>query len=43
METELATDDGQTKQVAVKVNTFELGGREVIQRIFRDVTGCKMN
>jgi PAS domain S-box-containing protein len=43
METKLTTNDGQARQVAVKINTFELEGREVIQRIFRDVTECKMN
>jgi two-component system sensor histidine kinase UhpB len=41
IETQLVTKDGQTREVAVKVNTFELEGQEVIQRIFHDVTVLK--
>ncbi|MHC4293074.1 MAG: PAS domain-containing response regulator [Planctomycetota bacterium] len=41
VETQVATKDGQTREVAVKMNTFELEGKEVVQRIFRDVTELK--
>ncbi|MHC4271722.1 MAG: PAS domain-containing protein, partial [Planctomycetota bacterium] len=41
IETQVATKDGQTREVAVKVNMFELEGKEVVQRIFRDVTELK--
>ena len=41
IETQISTKDGTTREVAVKVNVFELEGKEVIQRIFRDVTDLK--
>jgi PAS domain S-box-containing protein len=41
IETQVKTKDGQTKEVAVKVNTFDLEGKEIIQLIFRDVTELK--
>jgi PAS domain S-box-containing protein len=34
----LVTKSGAVKQVEIKVNTLDLGGRKVLQGIFRDVT-----
>ncbi|MHC4757906.1 MAG: PAS domain-containing protein [Planctomycetota bacterium] len=39
--TKVTTKDGQIRDVSVKVNTFKLEGKKVIQRIFRDVTDLK--
>ena len=41
LETKVITKDGKLKDVAIKAKVFELGGKKVIQGIFRDVTERK--
>ncbi|MDD5454517.1 MAG: ATP-binding protein [Candidatus Ratteibacteria bacterium] len=41
IETRVLTKTGQLKDVAIKANVFKLGGRKVIQGIFRDITERK--
>ncbi len=38
IETKVVTKSGEMKDVAVKVNTFELNGEKLMQSIFRDIT-----
>jgi len=42
LETQIITKDGQIKDVAIKANIFELGGKRVLQGTFRDVTERKL-
>jgi len=41
LETRVITKDGRTKDVAIKANMLEIGGKRVLQGIFRDVTKQK--
>jgi len=41
LETQVITKDGEIKDVAIKANVFELGGKRVVQGTFRDVTERK--
>ncbi len=41
LETRVVTKKGKTRDVAIKTNLFEIGGRKVIQGIFRDITDRK--
>jgi PAS domain S-box-containing protein len=42
LETQVITKNGEIKEVAVKANVFELGGKRIIQGIFRDITERKI-
>ena len=41
LETQVITKKGEIKDVAIKANVFELGGKKLIQGIFRDITERK--
>ncbi len=41
IETQIITKTGEVKEVAIKSNVFKLGGRKVMQGIFRDITKRK--
>jgi len=41
LETRVITKDGRMKDVAIKANMLEIGGKKVLQGIFRDVTEQK--
>ncbi len=41
LETQVITKNGEIKEVAIKGNLFELGGKKLIQGIFRDITERK--
>jgi PAS domain S-box-containing protein len=41
LETQIITKEGQKRDVAIKANVFELGGKRVVQGTFRDVTDRK--
>jgi PAS domain S-box-containing protein len=41
LETQILTKDRDIREVAVKANIFELGGKRLIQGIFRDITKRK--
>ena len=41
LETKVITKEGQKRDVAIKANVFELGGKKVIQGTFRDITNRK--
>ena len=41
LETRVITKDGRMKDVAIKANMLEIGGKRVLQGIFRDVTEQK--
>jgi len=41
LETQVITKEGEIKDVAIKANVFELGGKRVVQGTFRDVTERK--
>ncbi len=41
IETQVMTKTGEIKEVAIKANLLELGGRKVLQGMFRDITGKK--
>jgi len=41
LETQVITKKGEIKDVAIKANGFELGGKKLLQGIFRDITKRK--
>jgi len=41
LETQVITKRGEIKDVAIKANVFELRGKKLIQRVFRDITERK--
>ncbi|MFH1328385.1 MAG: PAS domain-containing sensor histidine kinase, partial [Candidatus Bathyarchaeota archaeon] len=41
LETQVITKTGEIRDVAIKANIFELGGKKLIQGIFRDITEQK--
>jgi len=41
LETQVITKKGEIKDVAIKANVFELGGKKLLQGIFRDITERK--
>ncbi|MEM2971430.1 MAG: PAS domain S-box protein [Candidatus Bathyarchaeia archaeon] len=41
LEDQVITKNGEIRDVAIKANVFELGGRKVLQGIFRDITEQK--
>lgn len=41
LETQVITKNGELRDVAIKAKVFELGGKRLIQGIFRDITGRK--
>lgn len=41
VETQVITSSGKIKEVAIKANLLELGGKKVLQEMFRDVTEKK--
>jgi len=41
LETQVLTRGGQIREVAIKANLLEIGGRKVLQGIFRDITEQK--
>jgi PAS domain S-box-containing protein len=38
LETQVIAKNGEVKEVLIKANVFELGGKEVVQGIFKDIT-----
>ena len=42
LETQVITKKGAIKEVAIKANVFELGGKKLLQGIFRDITKRKI-
>jgi len=41
LEAQIITKKGEIRDVAIKANLFELGGRKMLQAIFRDITESK--
>ncbi|MFH2020609.1 MAG: ATP-binding protein [archaeon] len=41
LETKVITKDGKIKDVAIKANVFEFGGKKLIHGVFRDITDKK--
>src|SRR3972149_5729325 len=41
LETQVITKNGEIKDVAIKANVFKLGGKRILQGIFRDITEQK--
>ncbi len=41
LETQIVTREGEIRDVAIKASLFEIGGRRVLQGIFRDITERK--
>ena len=42
LETQVINKEGAIKEVAIKANVFELGGKKLLQGIFRDITKRKI-
>ena len=42
LETQVINKEGASKEVAIKANVFELGGKKLLQGIFRDITKRKI-